>query len=154
MTVDTEPLWKSKGQFTVVFQVCLWRESYYSVFWETLSRDHRQGRGAFLPDLAKCVLHYDTITSVSNYLSNSTNVESEANNKVHLYVTDVFQGIILNLLNTHNYPVKKKLKITKWEDRDFDMLMGISSWCFLQHGQNHLLACRPVPPSGESPRSS
>ena len=104
--------------------------------------------------LAKCVLHYDTVTSVPNYLSNSTNVESEANNKVHLYVTDVFQGIILNLLNTHNNPEKKKLKITKWEDRDFDMLMGISSWCSFQHGQNHLLAYRPVPPRGESPRSS
>ena len=66
----------------------------------------------------------------SQLLNSSTNVESEANNKVYLYVTDVFQGSILNLLNTHNNPEKKKLKITKWENRDFDMLIGIFSWCF------------------------
>lgn len=122
MTVDTGPLWKSKGQFKVVFQVCLWKASCYLVFGETLSRA-TAGRVK--------VLSCKTFSQVwVTLLYSSTNVESEANNKVYLYVTDVFRGSILNLLNTHNNPEKKKLKITKWEDRDFDMLIGIFSWCF------------------------
>lgn len=34
------------------------------------------------------------------------------------------------------------------------MLIGIFSWCFFQHGQNHLVAYRPVPLTGESPHPS
>lgn len=101
MTVDTGPLWKSKGQLKAVFQVCLWKASYYSVFWETLSRAPT-GRAEVL----SCkTFRQMWVTLLYGYigsrlLNSPTKVESEANNKVHLCMADIFQGIILNLILT------------------------------------------------------